>query len=175
MFQRKSSQQGTEMVLMSDDVGVSLGSDSPDDSAMETSLFSTSGRGLIVDQLVQAGTFVLDKRAQGVEDHKADVDIESGIKTKEIKETAKLGTMFGVVSDEEVWELEGVKDKGGVWRQGRGCGRDKGAGRISCLTSSDYNASPLPLVASLFHLPHLPCPSPSLPRSTSPACRTSSG
>jgi hypothetical protein len=171
MFQRKSSQQGTEMVLMSDDVGVSLGSDSPDDSAMETSLFSTSGRGLIVDQLVQAGTFVLDKRAQGVEDHKADVDIESGIKTKEIKETAKLGTMFGVVSDEEVWELEGVKDKGGVWRQGRGCERDKGAGRISL-------ASPLLIVLHL--LPRLlPLsstypPSPSLPRSTSPACRTSS-
>jgi len=84
---------------MSNDVSVSLGNSgsvSEDTSAMQTGLFSTSGRGLIVDQLVQAGTFVVDKRTNGVNDDKGDVDIESGIKTKEVKETAKLGTLFGV-------------------------------------------------------------------------------
>jgi len=57
---------------------------------METNLFTTSGRGLIVDQLVQAGTFKVDRRMVGANDHKGDVDIESGIKTKEVKEAAKV-------------------------------------------------------------------------------------
>lgn len=103
MFRKKagSSSAGTEMTAMvpaGKTVGFALGSEEGGErSSMQVDLFSStqSGRQTVIDALCKDGTFKPNKtKAVGAD--AIDIDIESGIATKAVEATEKLGTLFGV-------------------------------------------------------------------------------
>ncbi|GMI01166.1 hypothetical protein TrST_g824 [Triparma strigata] len=107
MFNRKkagSSSAGTEMTAMvptgAKSVGFQLGDDEGGErTSMQVGLFSSSqsGRQTVIDALCKEGVFKPNpNKTEAAGADAVDIDIESGIATKAVKATEKLGTLFGV-------------------------------------------------------------------------------